>query len=142
MDALIEADALTPDALPPYAPNVTSINFAREIRADGQLHEGTIWYRDLNADLKTIEFEPVQGEGVIIDPVKIFLQVFPDLKGAVQGEVRFRISTTLPQDVHLRVVLTDLLGNTSDPAELRFAAIDPYHRPEIAFVTHGSRKIE
>lgn len=100
-------------------PVILEIEFPEKIVADGQKVEGTVHFRDPDADIIEARFEVVEAR--IFDPFAFD----PDIRGQREGSFNFFVFTYFPQRVTLRVVLVDAQGHTSDPVEFSFEATFP-----------------
>lgn len=114
------------------APQITLLDFPREIKADGNPVSGFIFFKDPDGDVMRAEFTVVQA--IDFQPFGLELQV----KGVKEGVIEFRISTKTPQRVVLRAVLVDEAGNRSAPWEFSFEAIDPARAGAILQVSPTS----
>jgi len=101
------------------APQITLLDFPKEIKADGTPVSGFIFFKDPDGDVVRAEFLVVQATD--FQPFSLDLKV----KGAKEGVIEFQISTKTPQRVVLRAVLVDEAGNRSAPWEFAFEAVGP-----------------
>jgi hypothetical protein len=110
-------------AQPSTAPQITFLDFPKEIKADGNPVSGFIGFKDPDKDIVRADFIVVQATD---------FQPFsydPKVKGVQEGAFEFQISTKTPQRVVLRAVLVDEAGNKSAPWEFSFEAIRPGQLP-------------
>nr|BAL58748.1 hypothetical protein HGMM_OP2C296 [Candidatus Acetothermum autotrophicum] len=114
------------------APQITLLDFPREIKADGTPVSGFIFFKDPDGDVVRAEFLVVQATD--FQPFSLDLKV----KGAKEGVVEFQLATKTPQRVILRAVLVDEAGNRSAPWEFAFDAIDPTRAGAILQVSPTS----
>jgi len=107
-----------PGPLPPvvHNPQILAIDFPKQINADGHDVPGQIHFRAPTGMLVRTDFKVVQAD--------FFLPFSfdPQIKGEMQGSFQFFISTTLPQQITLRVTLTDDRGLSSPPKDFSFVA--------------------
>jgi len=115
--------ALAPEAtasreVDPEAPRITGIVFPDEISADGDYVEGSVQFASPGAPLARADFAVVEAD---------FFGPFgfdPGLGDAREGAFPFYISSVLPQEVTLRVTLTDADGRESAPKTFSFVVAD------------------
>ena len=99
-------------------PEITFIDFPKEIPADGSEHIGYVGFKDPDGDVIRADFEVVRA--VDFQPFSLNLQQF---KGLKEGVFTFTISTMTPQEVTLRLILVDEADNRSEPEEFSFVAL-------------------
>ncbi len=109
-----------PPTPPPPAisvPQILAIDFPKQINADGHQVSGTIHFRAPTGTLVRADFKVVQAD--------FFLPFSfdPQIKGEMLGSFQFFISTSIPQSIALRVILTDDQGQTSPPKDFSFTAV-------------------
>jgi len=99
-------------------PEITYVDFPKEINADGTCVQGTVGFSDSNGDLLKAVFAVVAA-----DDFRLF-EVDPSpLQGQEEGEFSFEISTTTTQKVTLQLTLLDQEGNASPSVFFTFEAI-------------------
>lgn len=98
-------------------PQITSIEFPKEIQADGQEVVGTVGFKDPDGDIVEARFEVVQA--VLFESFRFN----PGVLGQREGQFEFYIYTFIPQEVTLRVTLVDQAGHESPPVEFAFQAL-------------------
>jgi len=98
-------------------PEITYVDFPKEINADGTPVQGTV-FRASNGDLLKAIFTVV--EAVDFQPFEVDLTSF---QGQIEGEFSFEISTMTPQKVTLNLTLLDQEGNASPSVFFTFEAI-------------------
>jgi len=96
-------------------PFITGIDFPDEIRSNGQRVSGYVSFYDPDGDIRRITFEAV-------DCFFSDFEFDPNVAGQTSGRFEFYIYTYLTQDVRLKVILHDRLGNESPPGYLTFRA--------------------
>lgn len=106
-------------AQPSTAPQITFLDFPKEIKADGNPVSGFIFFKDPDGDVVRAEFTVVQATD--FQPFSLDLKV----KGVKEGIIEFQLVTKTPQQVMLRAVLIDEAGNRSAPWEFSFEAVRP-----------------
>ena len=99
-------------------PEITYVDFPKEINADGTPVQGTVGFRASNGDLLKAIFAVV--EAVDFQPFEVDLSGF---QGQTEGEFPFEISTMTPQKVTLNLTLLDQEGNASPSVFFTFEAI-------------------
>ena len=99
-------------------PEVTYVDFANEINADGICVQGTVGFRDSDGDLLKAIFAVTAADG--FRPFEVDLSPF---QGQTEGEFSFEISTMTPQKVTLNLILLDQEGNASPSVFFTFEAI-------------------
>ncbi|MCK4579862.1 MAG: hypothetical protein KAU10_00830 [Dehalococcoidia bacterium] len=99
-------------------PEITYVDFPKEINADGTPVHGTIGFRASNGDLLKAIFAVV--EAVDFQPFEVDLS---GLQDQTEGEFAFEISTVTPQKVTLNLTLLDQEGNASPSVFFTFEAI-------------------
>jgi YVTN family beta-propeller protein len=100
----------------PSPPEITALNFPDRITADGTPVAGQVGFKDPDGDLVRADFEVIEAQNFAS------FSVDPQARGKVEGSFVFRIATTIPQRVRLRVTLVDAAGNKSTPREFGFVA--------------------
>jgi len=98
-------------------PEILSIDFPQQILADGSENIGYVFFKDPDGDIIKATFDVVKAvdfQSFSIDP---------KVKGQKEGAFQFIIATKTPQQVTLKVTLTDEAGNESEPKEFSFEAI-------------------
>jgi hypothetical protein len=108
----------------PAAPEVTYIEFPKEITADGEPVTGAVGFHDPDGDVAWVRFEVV--EALLFEPFAFD----PEVQGQSEGEFYFYVQTVVPQTVTLRVVLIDAQGHESEPVEFSFEAKGELLSPE------------
>ena len=103
---------------PSAAPEILSIQFPKEIPADGSEAHGTVTFQDPNGDIVDVRFEVVQA--VLFEP----FHFDPEVQKQKKGEFSFYLFTVIPQEITLRVILVDEAGQESQPAEFHFQAAE------------------
>jgi hypothetical protein len=99
-------------------PEITYVDFPKEINADGTPVQGTVGFRDSNGDLLKAIF--AVAAAVDFQPFQVDLSEFRD---QIEGEFPFEISTMTPQKVTLNLTLLDQEGNASPSVFFTFEAI-------------------
>jgi len=99
-------------------PEITYVDFPKEVNADGTPVQGTVGFRDSNGDLLKAIFAVVAA--VDFQPFEVDLSSF---HGQTEGEFSFEISTMTPQKVTLNLTLLDQEGNASPSVFFTFEAI-------------------
>ena len=103
---------------PSATPEITSVEFPKEIQADGQEALGTVSFQDPNGDILEARFEVKQA--VLFEP----FHFDPEVQGQKQGKFDFSVFTVIPQEITLRVTLVDQAGHESQPVEFSFTAVE------------------
>jgi len=99
-------------------PDITYVDFPKEISADGTSVQGTVGFRASNGDLlKAIFAVAVAGD---FQPFEVDLS---SCQGQTEGEFSFEISSMTPQKVTLNLTLLDQKGNASPSVFFTFEAI-------------------
>jgi hypothetical protein len=98
-------------------PEITFLDFPREIPADGSKITGYAGFKDPDGDVAAANFDVVRAED--FQPFSLDLRQF---KGLTEGVFTFTIATNTPQQVTLRLTLIDEAGNRSEPEEFSFVA--------------------
>lgn len=101
-------------------PTVTSIDFPTEIVADGEPVSGTLGFDASSADIDHAKFEVIEA----VNFEDFTLELAGLLQGLASGSFEFRIGTTTPQDVTLKVALVDADGLKSEPKQFSFTAVE------------------
>lgn len=96
---------------------ITSITFPRQIDADGEAVGGTIGFRAATGNIVYADFQVVEA-GFFIP-----FGFDPEIRETPSGQFEFYIATLIPQQVTLRVTLSDDVGQTSEPVEFSFTAV-------------------
>jgi len=99
-------------------PEITYVDFPKEINADGTPVHGIVGFRDPDGDLLKAIF--AVATAVDFQPFEVDLSEF---QGQTEGEFPFEISTTTPQKVTLNLTLLDQEGNASPSVLFTFEAI-------------------
>jgi len=99
------------------APVITSIEFPKEIEADGEDVTGTVEFFDPDGDIIEARFEVV--EAVLFESFSFN----PQVEGVKEGEFEFVVFSFIPQRITLRVTLVDRAGHESRPVEFTFEAL-------------------
>ena len=99
-------------------PEITYVDFPKEINANGIPVQGTAGFRDSNGDLLKAIFAVVTA--VDFQPFEVDLS---GLQDQTEGKFSFEISTMTPQKVTLNLTLLDQEGNASPPVFFTFEAI-------------------
>ncbi len=99
-------------------PEITYVDFPKEINADGTPVQGTVGFRACNGDLLKAIFAVAAGDD--FQPFEIDLS---GLQDQTEGEFSFEISTTTSQKVTLQLTLLDQEGNASPSVFFTFEAI-------------------
>jgi len=99
-------------------PEITYVDFPKEINADGTPVQGTVGFRASNGDLLRAVF--AVATAVDFQPFEVDLS---GLQDETEGEFSFEISTTTPQKVTLKLTLLDQEGNVSPSVFFTFEAI-------------------
>jgi len=99
-------------------PEITYVDFPKEIDADGTPVQGTIGFRDSNGDLLKAIFAVAAAAD--FQPFQVNLS---GLQDQTEGEFSFEISTMTPQKVTLNLTLLDQEGNASPSVFFTFEAI-------------------
>jgi hypothetical protein len=99
-------------------PEITYVDFPKEINADGTPVQGTVGFRASNGDLLKAIFA-VAAAGNF----RSFEVDLSPLQGQEEGEFSFEISTTTPQKVTLQLTLLNQEGNASPSVFFTFEAI-------------------
>lgn len=108
------------------APEITFIDFPKQIQADGYPVSGFIFFKDPDGDVVRAEF--LVAQAIDFQPFSLELKV----KGVKEGIIEFQIATKMPQQVVLRTILIDEAGNRSAPWEFSFEAVKPGQPPPLA----------
>ena len=98
-------------------PLITNIEFPSQMDADGEYVKGIVHFKAAGSDVVYAQFDVVAAS---------FFVPFgfdPQVAGAAQGQFEFYMATVIPQQVTLRLTLTDAQGHTSAPKEFSFTAI-------------------
>jgi len=95
---------------------ITSVTFPRQIDADGEAVGGTIGFKAATGNVVYANFQVVEA-GFFIP-----FGFDPEIRETPSGEFEFYIATLIPQQVTLRVTLSDDTGQTSEPVEFSFTA--------------------
>ncbi len=113
------AEGAEPAALAPAgnAPRITGIAFPEQMDADGEYVEGSVAFASPGAPLVHVDFAVV--EAVFFGPFGFD----PGVGDLREGAFPFYISAVLPQEVTLRVTLTDADGRESEPRIFSFAVV-------------------
>jgi len=117
--------ASSPPATAATGPLILSIDFPKQINADGNDVKGSIQFRAPTGRITQADFEVVEGE---------FFSPFsfdPQIQGKQQGSFEFFISSILPQQVTLRVTITDDQGRKSPPKDFSFTIIPAANTPSM-----------
>jgi hypothetical protein len=105
--------------LPPKRPVITSIEFPKEIPADGSRITGKVHFKDPDGNINLISFEVIAAK-----EFKPF-SFNPYVQGLTEGSIGFFISCYTVQEVTLEVMLSDEGGNRSPPEEFTFSCVQP-----------------
>jgi len=100
------------------SPEITYVDFPKEINADGTPVQGTIGFRDSDGNLIKAIF--AVAAAVDSQPFQVDLS---GLQDQTEGEFSFEISTMTPQKVTLNLTLLDQEGNASSSVFFTFEAI-------------------
>lgn len=106
-----------PPEAPSGAPLITSIEFPKEIEADGEDVTGIIEFFDPDGDIVEARFEVV--EAVLFESFSFD----PQIEGQREGRFAFVVFSFIPQRITLRVTLVDRAGHESQPVEFTFEAL-------------------
>lgn len=98
-------------------PSITGIEFPPQLNADGEYVKGIVHFNAVGGDVVHAQFDVVAASFFV--PFGFDLH----MEGVTQGEFEFYVSTVIPQQVTLKVTLTDAQGHTSEPKEFSFAAV-------------------
>lgn len=110
--------------LPPVTElQITGIDFPKEINADGSDVKGIIHFQAPTGNLVQADFEVVQAD--LFSPFSFD----PQVQGKPRGSFGFFISILIPQQITLRVTLTDDQGHKSPPKEFSFVAVPATNMP-------------
>jgi hypothetical protein len=104
-------------------PQILSIDFPKQMNADGNDVKGTLQFSAPTGTIAQADFEVVAGD---------FFAPFsfdPQVHGKQQGSFDFFISSTVPQQVTLRVTITDDQGRKSPPKDLSFDIVPSASMP-------------
>lgn len=99
------------------SPLITGIEFPSQIDADGQYVKGVVHFKTAGSDLVYAQFDVVAAA---------FFAPFgfdPQVAGMSQGQFEFYVATVIPQQVTLKLTLTDAQGRASAPKEFSFTAV-------------------
>lgn len=99
------------------SPLITDIEFLPQIDADGEYVKGIVHFKAAGSDVVYAQFDVVGAT---------FFAPFgfdPQVAGVTEGQFEFYMATVIPQQVTLRLTLTDAQGRTSEPKEFSFTAI-------------------
>jgi len=99
-------------------PEITYVDFPKEIDADGTPVRGTVGFRDSNGDLLKAIFAVAAA-----DDFQSFEVDLSEFRDQIEGEFPFEISTMTPQKVTLNLTLLDKEGNASPSVFFTFAAV-------------------
>jgi hypothetical protein len=103
--------------LPPVTElQIIGIDFPKQINADGNDVKGLIHFQAPTGKIVQADFEVVQAD--LFSPFSFD----PQIQGEQRGSFEFFISILIPQQVTLRVTLTDDQGQKSPPKEFSFVA--------------------
>lgn len=110
------------------APSILSVDFPRQIQADGNPQVGHIFFKDPDGDVNKVKFEVVEGkpEALKIEPG---MEFDPNVREKTAGAIEFKLAATAPQRARLRVTLLDAGNRASPPAEFTFIALAAGGRP-------------
>jgi YVTN family beta-propeller protein len=97
-------------------PEIIALNFPEKITSDGRSVEGIVSFKDPDGDLIRADFEVIEAQNFAP------FSVDPQARGKTEGSFSFRLATTIPQRVRLKVTLLDAAGNKSTPREFGFVA--------------------
>ena len=104
---------------PVGAPEILSIEFPSTIPADGTPVDGTLHFKDLEADINWASFDVISGDfsGFGFNPTDFIVE-----GGVEQGVSLFNMHCNVVQeDVTMRVMLFDGAGNSSPPVSFSFS---------------------
>jgi len=99
-------------------PEITYVDFPKEISADGTPVQGTVGFRDSNGGLLKAIFAVAAADD--FQPFEVDLSSF---QGQEEGGFSFEISTTSSQKVTLNLTLLDQEGNASPSVLFTFEPI-------------------
>lgn len=104
------------------APTILSVDFPRQIQADGNPQIGHIFFKDPDGDISKVKFEIVQGkpEAIKIEPA---MEFDPNVREKTAGAIEFKLAATAAQRAVLRVTLFDAGNRVSPPVEFAFTAL-------------------
>ncbi|HED03838.1 MAG TPA: hypothetical protein ENI60_03615 [Candidatus Fraserbacteria bacterium] len=105
---------LGPPPVPASGPQVLSIEFPKQITADGNEVSGKVHFRVPSGTLVRADFQVVKAM------LFTSFSFDPQVHNEKQGSFVFSISTVIPQQITLRVTLTDEQGQTSPVKEFSF----------------------
>ena len=103
---------------------ITGIDFPKQINADGNDVKGMIHFQAPTGKIVQADFEVVQVD--LFSPFSFD----PQVQGKSRGSFEFFISTLIPQQITLRVTLTDEQGHQSPPKEFSFVAAPATTMPQ------------
>lgn len=101
----------------PESPLITNIEFPSQMDADGEYVKGLVHFKAAGSDVVHAQFDVVAAT---------FFVPFgfdPQVAGVSEGQFEFYVATVIPQQVTLRLTLTDAQGRTSEPKEFSFTAV-------------------
>jgi ABC-type amino acid transport substrate-binding protein len=107
------------------SPQILSIDFPKQINGDGNDVKGTIQFRAPTGTITQADFAVVTGD---------FFSPFsfdPQVQGKQQGSFDFFISSIVPQQVTLRVTITDDQGRKSPPQDFSFTVVPAANMPTM-----------
>ncbi len=99
-------------------PEITYVDFPKEINADGVPVHGAVGFRDSDGDLLKAIFAVAAA-----DDFQSFEVDLSEFRDQIEGEFRFEISTMTSQKVTLNLTLLDQEGNASPSVFFSFEAI-------------------
>jgi len=109
-----QMQSAAPSQLPASGPQILSIEFPKQITADGNEVSGKVHFRAPSGMLVRADFQVVKAM------LFTSFSFDPQVHNEKQGMFKFSISTVIPQQVTLRVTLTDEQGRTSPAKEFSF----------------------
>ena len=115
---------LGPPPAPASGPQVLSIDFPKQITADGNEVSGKVHFRAPSGTLVRADFQVVKAT------LFTSFSFDPQVRGKTQGFFQFSISTVIPQQITLRVTLTNEQGQTSPAKEFSFTVNPAPFNPE------------
>ena len=98
------------------SPLITNIEFPSKMAADGEYVKGIVHFKAAGSDVVYAQFDVVAAN---------FFAPFgfdPQVAGVSQGQFEFYLSTIIPQQVTLKLTLTDAQSHASEPKEFSFTA--------------------
>ena len=107
-------------AAPDPKPDIISITFPKELRADQSPYSGTVRFRDPQGDVTKVSFQYIEPSKS--DPYTFALRA----RGQAEGSFRFTLRCNrVLRLVTLRVILYDKQGHQSAPRDISYRCVAP-----------------